>query len=123
MDRVNEHEIKGQRFESPHARTIKHLAAPWTMNTQNIWLGTSNVDPGNCSNPHAHANEEVFYVVSGFGRIRVGEEEKAIGPGECVYVPPTVVHQLINTGNEALKVIAAASPPFELDKFNSVHKG
>ena len=122
MKHVKEHEVEGERFEAPYARTIKHLAAPWTLGTTKLWVGVSKVDPGNTSNPHTHDDaEEIFYVISGHGRIRVGEEEEAIGPGSCIFVPVGNEHQLINTGDETLKVVAATAPPFELDKFDKAH--
>jgi len=123
MYHVNQKQVKGQRFETPYARTIKHLAAPWTFGTCNIWMGISIVEPGNSSNLHAHDNrEEIFYVVSGRGRIRVDDEEAAIEPGSCIYIPKGSAHQLFNTGDEILEVVAAASPPFDLDGFKDVHR-
>lgn len=123
MKHLREHEVKGERFDPPHARTIKHLAAPWTLGTRNIWVGISEVDVGNTSNLHCHDDvEEIFYVISGHGRIRVGDEEEAIESGSCIYVPVGSPHQLINTGDETLKIVCAASPPFKLDKFDKIHK-
>jgi len=123
MKHLKEHEVKGNRFDPPHARTIKHLAAPWTLGTHNIWVGVSKVDVGNTSNLHTHDDvEEIFYVISGHGRIRVGDEEEAIEPGSCIYIPVGLPHQLINTCDETLKIVSAASPPFKLDEFNSMHK-
>ena len=124
MHLVNQKEVEGRRFDAPHARTIKHLAAPWTFGTRNIWMGISKVAPGNSSNLHSHHHrEEVFYVVSGRGRIRVDDEEAAIEPGSCVYIPKGSAHQLVNTCVEILEVIAAASPPFDMEGFENAHRG
>lgn len=123
MKHIKEHETRGERFAPPHARTIKHLAAPWTLGTRNLWMGISKVDPGSCSNLHQHdVEEEIFYVVSGRGRIRVGKQEEDIEPGSCVYIPVGEPHQLFNTGDETLKILASASPPFNSHKFNEMHK-
>jgi mannose-6-phosphate isomerase-like protein (cupin superfamily) len=123
MHHINQREVKGERFEAPHARTIKHLAAPWTFGTRNIWLGISIVQPNNSSNLHSHDDmEEIFYIVSGRGRIRIDDEEEDIEPGSCIYIPTGASHQLINNGNEILEVVAASSPPFNLDRFKDVHK-
>lgn len=122
MKIIKEHEVEGHRFDPPHARVIKHLAAPWTLGTSKIWTGLSIVDPGYTSNPHSHDDlEEVFYVVSGTGRIRIGEEEEDIAPGSCIFAPPKTIHQLINTGQEILKVYAVTSPPFTPTYFKDVH--
>ncbi len=122
MKHLKEHEVEGERMPPPHARTIKHLAAPWTMGTRNLWLGVSKVDPGSSSNEHSHDDqEEIFYVIAGHGRIRVGGEEEPIEPGSCIYIPMNTPHQLINTADETLKVLSVASPPFVPDKFKAVH--
>lgn len=122
MKHVKEHELAGERFEKPYARVIKHIAAPWTLGTTKMWLGMSKVDPGSCSNPHTHSDaEEIFYVVSGYGQIRVGGEVADVGPGSCVFVPIGQEHQLINNHDETLKVVAVVSPPFELNQFDAAH--
>jgi mannose-6-phosphate isomerase-like protein (cupin superfamily) len=92
------------------------------MGSQNLWVGTSSVDPGFTSNAHAHeTQEEVFYCVSGRGRIRVDEEEAPLEPGVVVYVPPKAVHQLINDGDTVLKCVSAVAPPFIPEKYRQEH--
>jgi len=122
MKHVKEHEVEGERFSSPHARVIKHLAAPWTVGTSNLWAGLPIIGGGSSSNPHLHDDaEEIFYVISGSGRIKVGEEEEDIAPGSCIFIPPKTLHQLLNTGHEELRVLAVTSPPFSTTGFKKVH--
>lgn len=123
MKIVKEHEVKGREIPPPYSRVLKELAAPWTIGTKNLWLGFSKVNVGGRSNPHSHEKEEeIFYVVSGRGKIIVGDEECEIEPGSCVYIPEKTTHQLINTSDETLKVISVASPPFPSEEFRVVHK-
>src|SRR5512139_3467206 len=122
MHYVRELDVEGDRIGPPHQRMIRHIIAPWTVGSKNLWVGTAAVDPGFTSNPHSHDdNEEVFYCVSGRGRIRVDDEEMPLEPGATIYVPPKCVHQLINDGDEILKVVSAVSPPFIPDKFRADH--
>jgi mannose-6-phosphate isomerase-like protein (cupin superfamily) len=123
MHIVREQDVVGDRMAAPYARVVKHLAAPWTLGTTKIWLGISVVDPLSSSNPHAHqTQEEVFFCLSGRGRIRVDNEEAEIGPGSCVFVPPGAVHQLVNTQpDEPLRVLGATAPAFEQQGWNQVH--
>jgi quercetin dioxygenase-like cupin family protein len=102
---------------------IRHLAAPWNAGTRNVWVGTSSVDPGFASNEHSHAGqEEIFYCVSGRGRVKVGGEEARVETGDLVYVPPGSRHQLVNDGNAVFKVLAVVSPPFVPEKFKKDHQ-
>jgi mannose-6-phosphate isomerase-like protein (cupin superfamily) len=122
MKYIREQDVEGDRIGPPHQRVIRHLVTPENMGIKNLWLGTSAVDPGFTSNAHAHEDqEEVFYCISGKGRIRVDDEEVILEPGVAVYVPPKGVHQLINDGDEILKVVSAVSPPFIPEKFKADH--
>jgi mannose-6-phosphate isomerase-like protein (cupin superfamily) len=46
------------------------------------------VAPGAAQAPHAHAPQQVYVVVSGSGRMLVGDEERDVGAGDLVFVPP-----------------------------------
>ena len=53
---------------------------------------------------HVHlVDEELMYVLSGTGELRIGDERFAIGPGDFAGFPPrTHAHHLRNTGTEEL---------------------
>ena len=121
---VQEEDVAGEHMPAPYARVVKHLAAPWTLGTSLIWLGISVIEPRSQSNPHSHeSQEEVFFCLSGRGRIRVAEEEAPLVPGTCVFVPQGQVHQLINTASdEVLRVLSATAPAFSHDSWSSVHE-
>jgi len=118
---VTESEVAGDRAPPPNARTLKHLAAPWTLGTQQLWVGLSEIDPGSTSNLQSHENEEVFYVVTGRGRVEVGGETAEIAAGSVVLVPSNAPHRLVNSGAEVLKVLCAAAPAFQKADFDRHH--
>ncbi len=123
MKPVREDSAPAEKIGPPFQRVIRHLAAPWTTGTKNFWLGTSAVDPGFSSNEHAHdGQEEAFYCIAGKGKIRVGGEAVPVEPGDLVYVPPGIAHQLVNDGREIFKVVAVVSPPFIPEKFKKDHQ-
>jgi mannose-6-phosphate isomerase-like protein (cupin superfamily) len=85
-------------------------------------MGVSEIMSGGKSNPHTHDDaEEVFYVVSGNGKMIVGDDEEEIGIGSCVFIPLGKRHQIINTSDEILKILAVTVPPFKIEKFDAVH--
>lgn len=68
-------------------------------------------EPGAYVELHKHrAAEEIFYVISGQGKARVGEEVTLIGPGTLLWVPPGTGHAIVNTGTEPLKFLIIAYP-------------
>ena len=122
MKYTHENDVEAIRAPEPNPRTLKHLAAPWTIGSENLWVGLSEVDPGSASNAHSHErNEEVFYVVSGEGYIAVGDERQAVSAGSVVVAPPGKSHQLQNPGIETLKVICSAAPAFVKEDFDLAH--
>jgi mannose-6-phosphate isomerase-like protein (cupin superfamily) len=122
MKIIKEQDVYGDHIEAPNKRVVKHLAAPWTLDTKNLWVGTSTVEPGNETNAHSHDhNEEVFYCVSGTGIMIVDGEEQEYTPGTVVFSPPGTVHQVVNTGAVPLKSVCSVSPPFEQEQFRSDH--
>jgi mannose-6-phosphate isomerase-like protein (cupin superfamily) len=119
---VKEEDVPGVHIEEPHKRVIRHIVAPWTMGSKNLWIGTSTVEPGNSTNTHSHdINEEVFYCVSGTGKFVLDGEERDYTPGTVVFAPPGCEHTVINTGTVPLKSVCAVSPPFEQQQFKDDH--
>lgn len=53
---------------------------------------------------HAHAYEQIMFVIKGKLRVQVGEEIGEIGPGQAVLAPPNVKHQV--TALEDTEVIS-----------------
>ena len=59
-----------------------------------------------------HVNEEMFFILSGSGELRVGEERHPLRAGDFIANPPggpEVAHQIINTGNEELRYLAVST--------------
>ena len=68
------------------------------------------VPPGHTACPfHAHQLEdEAFFVLSGRGVLRYGEELRPLRAGDCIYCPAgtRVAHQIVNTFDEDLTYLA-----------------
>jgi quercetin dioxygenase-like cupin family protein len=66
--------------------------------------------PGQASTKHRHQLEEELYVLlEGRGRIRVGEEALELGPLDSLLVEPDTMRQIFNdTDEEALWLVVGA---------------
>ena len=63
--------------------------------------------------PHYHREiEEIYYVQSGHGMMRVGEEQCEVGPGDAIYIPRGSRHTLENTSGEDIKLLLVCGPAF-----------
>jgi mannose-6-phosphate isomerase-like protein (cupin superfamily) len=55
-----------------------------------------------------HREDEVYHVLAGRGRIRVGDEEEPVGPGSTVYVAKEVVHRFVEIAEELVLLVLFA---------------
>jgi uncharacterized cupin superfamily protein len=70
------------------------------------------VPPGKRAFPfhRHHVLDELFYIVSGGGEFRFGDETLALRAGDIVGAPAgTKPHQIINTGSEDLRYLGISS--------------
>lgn len=81
----------------------------------NLAITWVEVAPGHGQALHSHAPEQVYVIVAGRGRMRVGEEVAEVRAGELVFIPSNVTHGIENTGSESLVYISASVPAFDLE--------
>jgi len=86
---------------------IDHVTLAGSMNgLQRFSVWKQTIAPGEASPPHRHDCEEVIVVQAGRGRLLLDGAEHHFGPDTTLIVPPDVPHQLFNTGDAALEIIA-----------------
>ena len=91
---------------------IREWVAPGTPGRRQS-LAEATVPAGASTLAHYHReSEEVYLVTSGSGRLLLGLEEQAIGPGDCVVIPPGTVHRLWADAGAPLVVVCSCVPPY-----------
>lgn len=79
-------------------------------------LAEATVPAGGSTLAHFHReSEEVYLVTSGSGRLLLGDDVAAIGPGDCVVIPPGTVHRLWADAGAPLVVVCSCVPPYSHD--------
>lgn len=66
------------------------------------------------SEPHYHSNgeTEIYIVLTGTGRVFVGDTETAVQPGSVIFIPPYMTHFVFPTND--LVIAAVNTPPFDV---------
>lgn len=59
--------------------------------------------------PHRHDCEEVVLVTKGRGELHIGGEVHSFAEADVLIIPANAEHQIVNSGNDTLKLIAALS--------------
>jgi mannose-6-phosphate isomerase-like protein (cupin superfamily) len=103
-------EIPGRTY--PARRRTQNVAGGASpIQTQNFALGLVTLEPNGGQVPwHNQEQEEIYFVLDGVGEMCLGDERQAIHAGQAVYIPPTVFHQLTNTGPDPMRMIYCYGP-------------
>src|SRR5438309_12039701 len=64
-----------------------------TIKGAKVEVGRYRFAAGNGAKPHKHPEEQVINVLSGKVRVRIGGEERVLGPGGAALIPANTEHQ------------------------------
>jgi len=93
---------------------VRSAALAGKIGAQKLGYRIAEVEPGFRAWPfHSHhVNEEMFLILSGSGKVRIGEEEFAITEGDLIAAPPggaEHAHQIINDSQATLKYLCVST--------------
>ena len=77
---------------------------PGPPQTHGMKSGRVHLDPGkSCGQHSTKENEEFLVFLAGQGQVHVEDGQKlTVGAGKVAYIPPRTLHDVENTGSEAL---------------------
>ena len=102
-----------EAFVTLDGSTIREVAGRVSLPAVNQSLAEATVPPGGSTAAHYHrVTEELYFFTTGKGRLRIGEEEREVGPGDCAVIPPGAEHKLFNTGEEPLVLLCCCAPAY-----------
>lgn len=105
---------RAEPFTTKDGSEIRELLAHRNSCIRNQSLAEARVPVGGSTQEHYHGRtEEIYYVTHGRGRVRVGSEDREVGPGDAIAIPPGVRHKLWNTGAETLRLLCCCAPGYE----------
>ena len=87
------------------------LVADKTVGGNSSALGYSVFKPGTATADLSHSVEELAFVVSGSGVIRLESGEVPVRAGQALYVPAEVWHTVVNSGSEDLVMVFSFPSP------------
>ena len=104
---------KGTPFVTKDGSEIRSILDRGNSSVKNQSLAEATLAPGARTEPHAHPRaEEIYYVLQGIGRMTVGTEERDVGRGDGVLIPPGTRHTIQNIGAEPLVFLCCCAPPY-----------
>lgn len=74
--------------------------------SHDLSVGLYVLPAGGVDHQTPHTEGEVYVVISGTGRITVGAEDRAVGPGTVIFVPADVAHRFHDISDELVVIVA-----------------
>lgn len=106
-----------QPFVGDDGAIIRELASPANSSLTRHSLAEIRHPPGTVSQEHYHTEaEEVYYVLSGQGGVRVDGEPRTIGPGDVVIITPGQRHTVWQEGVGDLVLMVTCVPAYSVDE-------
>lgn len=92
-------------IELPRGSWSRMLITTGRVEGHHSSLGYSVFTPGTELAPVKHETEEVAYVVSGTGELRLDDETVPFRSGDALHIPAGVWHAVANTGGEDVVMV------------------
>jgi len=103
-------------FTTKDGSEIRELLAYRNSVIRKQSLAEARLAPGAKTQAHYHPRtEEIYYILVGMARMRLGDEVREVGPGDSIAIPPGEPHQITNIGGEQLQFICCCAPAYEHD--------
>jgi mannose-6-phosphate isomerase-like protein (cupin superfamily) len=101
-------------FTTEDGSEIRELLARRNSAIRNQSLAEATLRLGQSTRPHFHPKaEEIYYILKGEGCIKMNGEERGVGPGDAIAIPPGVTHQILQEGREDLVFLCCCAPGYE----------
>jgi mannose-6-phosphate isomerase-like protein (cupin superfamily) len=102
-----------EAFTTKDGSTIREVAGRVALPAAHQSLAEATVPVGSATTAHYHhVAEELYFFTAGRGRLRIGDDERDVAPGDCAVIPPGAEHKLTNTGDEPLVLLCCCAPAY-----------
>jgi len=76
-------------------------------------LAHAILNPKQKTYPHILEHTEVYYILTGHGRMHINNEEKEVNKDDTIYIPPGSVQFIENTAGENLEFLCIVDPAWK----------
>jgi mannose-6-phosphate isomerase-like protein (cupin superfamily) len=100
-------------FTTKDGSTIRELLGlPTSSLVRNQSLAEATLAAGQATERHYHReSEEIYFLLDGGGTMDVDGEEREVGPGDAVLIPPGARHTL-RAGDDGARLLCCCAPPY-----------
>lgn len=111
MEVVNRNKV--EFFLTKDTSEIREILAPRNSSLKKQSLAEATVALGRDTEEHFHPRaEEIYYILQGRGKIRVGTDIRDVEVGDGIAILPGRKHKIWNTGIGPLVFLCCCSPAY-----------
>lgn len=100
-------------FITKDGSQIRELMHPAQHGNGNLSFAEAIVAPGVTTFLHRHrTSEEIYHITQGTGRMRLGEQQFEVGPGDTLCIAPGTPHCISCTSAQPVKILCACTPAY-----------
>jgi mannose-6-phosphate isomerase-like protein (cupin superfamily) len=122
MQYVRLKDVQGEVFPAGrHSRILVGKGAP--LLAEHFVAGHSTIFSGGGIPPHSHINEEIYIILSGKGRMVVGDDVEELEGVATIYIPPNTTHSLTNIGDMDLVIMYVYAPAGVVEHWEQERSG
>ena len=100
-------------FKTKDGSTIRELLGlPTSSLVRNQSLAEATLAPGQATERHYHReSEEIYFLLEGGGAMELDGEEREVGQGDAILIPPGAWHTL-RGGEDGARLLCCCAPPY-----------
>ncbi|MBP6785483.1 MAG: cupin domain-containing protein [Verrucomicrobiales bacterium] len=76
-------------------------------------LAEASLAPGGATERHYHReSEEIYFILEGTGLMEINGEQRTVGPGDAILIPPGEWHQIRCPDIDGIRFLCCCAPPY-----------
>ncbi|MFM7929402.1 MAG: cupin domain-containing protein [Pirellula sp.] len=101
-------------FVTKDGSIIRELLAHRNSSIRNQSLAEATIPAGVVTQLHHHPKtEEIYYILSGSGKMEIDGQLRQVGPGDAIAIGPGKWHRIYNDGSVDLVLLCCCAPGYE----------
>ncbi len=101
-------------FTTKDGSEIRELLAYRNSVIRQQSLAEARLPVGGSTQEHYHPHtEEIYFITSGTGLIRIEAESRDVKVGDAIAIPPGLRHKIWNNGPDTLRFLCCCAPAYE----------
>ena len=105
--------MQAEAFTTLDGSTIRVLLDAQLGGASEQSLAEATLAAGTRTRRHYHARpEEVYVMLEGSGRMEVAGDERDVGPGDAILIPPRAWHEIEASAAGELRFLCCCAPPY-----------